>query len=260
MGGVVRGLLRPLVPPLFLDLWRRARRKRVSSRDVAGLGGHAADFVLPVQTLEETFPGISVVQATVSAVELDRMDEWELPLAELLTIAVICGYLRPAKVFEFGTYRGSTTLAMALNGPDRTEILTLDLEPALRATHRHGMGVGIPDFPVGLAFRARPESRRIHQLFGDSRTFDFSPLASSVDLVFIDGDHTFEFASHDTQMALRILRPGGTIVWDDYRWGERHPECAGVTRCVNELSTSRRCAVLKGTRFAIFRDDAKVRS
>jgi predicted O-methyltransferase YrrM len=256
VGSGVKDRLRPMLPLPLLELWRKARRVGGAISDVTRRDYPAATFALPTQSLEQAFPGISATPVAVDVSDLDRGDEWQLPLAEFVALVAICRYLGPRRIFELGTYLGSTTLAMARATPDDSEIFTLDLEPASRNTHRHGSGVGLPSFQVGAAFRGRPEARKIHQLFGDSRTFDFGPLASSFDLVFLDGDHTYEFVRHDTDMALRILRPGGTVVWDDYLWHQNHPECAGVTRCVEELSVNRPCSAILGTRLAVYRDRA----
>ena len=36
------------------------------------------------------------------------------------------------------------------------------------------------------------------------------------DAVFIDGDHSQKAVEHDTEMARKIVRPGGIIIWHDY--------------------------------------------
>ena len=35
-------------------------------------------------------------------------------------------------------------------------------------------------------------------------------------MVIVDGGHSYEVAKSDTQNALRLVRNGGIIVWDDY--------------------------------------------
>jgi hypothetical protein len=72
--------------------------------------------------------------------------------------------------------------------------------------------------------------QRITQLYGDSGTFAFEPYYDSVDLVFVDASHAYEYVVNDSLHALRMLRGGrGTIVWHDYsRWD-------GVTGALNDL-------------------------
>ena len=38
------------------------------------------------------------------------------------------------------------------------------------------------------------------------------------DGVYIDGDHHAHVVIEDSVLAWRVLRPGGVLVWDDYRW------------------------------------------
>ena len=216
--------------------------------------GRGARPTIPERRLEDLVPASAAVDLRLPPQAMDCADSWTMPLAELATLGAICARTRPRRIFEIGTYTGLATLVMAMNAPD-AEIFTLDLPPAARQTHAHGLGVGgFPDFTVGAHFRALPAASRIHQLYGDARTFDSAPLGEGVDLVLIDGDHTYDFVRADTEHALAMLRPGGLIVWDDYVWTERAPECAGVTRCVNELAANRRVHQIAGTRLAILVD------
>src|SRR6184192_2988089 len=50
-------------------------------------------------------------------------------LDELVILAMVARALRPAKVFEIGTFMGRTTTVLLLNTPPTTEIVTLDLPP-----------------------------------------------------------------------------------------------------------------------------------
>lgn len=241
------------LPAGILEMARRARRAAAPPEpppepDVG--------FLLPRRALGEIFPGLDAVDPRIPTARLGQADEWALPLAELLTLAALCKHLRPKNIFEIGTYRGASTLAIAMNTPPESKIFTLDLDPAARATHRHGSGVigGFPAFTIGEAFLGTPFAGKIHQLFGDSNAFIAGGLAHQIDFVFIDADHSYDFVRKDTERAFELLAPGGVVLWDDYRWEPRHPECAGVTRCLNELSGSRRCYQVAGTRLAIYLD------
>ena len=50
----------------------------------------------------------------------------------------------------------------------------------------------------------------------------------------IDGGHDEEVCRHDTVEALKLARPGGAIVWDDYT-----PYWPGVRTVVEEVATRR---------------------
>jgi hypothetical protein len=49
--------------------------------------------------------------------------------------------------------------------------------------------------------------------------------------VYIDASHSYSYVKSDTEAALRMLAPGGTIVWDDYTY---YP---GLYAYLNELGT-----------------------
>lgn len=237
-----KGWLRPFVPPLLLHVYRVVRYGRTyRGTMLAGQEKATRDvqFSLPSLALNELFPGIDSRLVTVPVTELYRPRDMVVPLADLLTLAAICRHLRPRRVFEIGTYTGSSTLLMAMNLPDQTEILTLDLEPSET---------------VGSVYRGTNQVSKIRQLYGNSLTFDFGPFRDSVDLVFVDANHTYDCVKSDTEKAFELLRPNGVIIWDDYRWLECHSECSGVTLLLNELQERRKIFSLAGTRFAIYVD------
>lgn len=174
-----------------------------------------------------------------------------LPLTESLTLAAVCQHVAPKKVFEIGTYKGASTLVMAMHTPPETEILTLDLPPQQRATKYPvdiGDITGVP-FTVGELYRGTEFEPKIHQLYGDSGVFDFEGFYGKVDLVFVDGNHTYENVKTDSENAFRILSSGGVIIWDDY-----HPDWGpGVIRALHEI-TDKCLYQIMGTRLAIYLD------
>jgi predicted O-methyltransferase YrrM len=241
--------LKPWTPPILLTYYRRNRRDPLPQYHPD------AQFTLPVRTIAELFPGSAAGVAQIPISQIRRYDEWAVPAGELLALAAICALRRPRRVFEFGTYTGSSTLIMAMNTPPDTELLTIDIAPEARETHRHGLGVGgFPPYEVGSIYRATAYASKITQLLGSSLTFDFTPYHGSCDLIFVDADHSYDFVKVDTATALKLLRPGGVIIWDDYIWSPQFPECAGVTRTVNELARERPIYRIDGTRFAIYLD------
>lgn len=254
-GGWWRTAVKACVPPAILSLYR-LRRQQAATERLVQTYGRGAHPTLPERGLDDLLAGAAVADLRLPMAAIDAADGWTMPLAELATLGAICARARPRTIFEIGTYTGLATLVMAMNAPGDSEIFTLDLPPATRATHSHGLGTGgFPDFVVGAHFRGHALAARIHQLHGDARRFDPAPFRGSVDLVVIDADHTYEFVRADTEHALAMLRPRGVIVWDDYVWTERAPECAGVTRCVNELAAARRIHRIAGTRLAMLLDE-----
>lgn len=157
-----------------------------------------------------------------------------VPLAQLVVMMRLIRTHNPQGIFEIGTFDGRTTLNMAANSGDSAEITTLDL-PAGQiqdaALPTDAGDSAYSEKPAsGARFRSDPLATKITQVFGDSATFDYGPYAGQMDLVFIDGSHSYEYVVSDTKNARKLLRGGkGWILWDDYGVWE------GVTRALNEL-------------------------
>lgn len=174
---------------------------------------------------------------------------------------ILCNLAKRARVvFEFGTASGKTAYLMARNAP-QAKIVTLTLAPEQAEIGSHGKG----DDAVAIR-AAQRESQfetfvysgsdvegRIEQHFGDSKGFDESAYAGQVDLIFIDGDHTESYVRADTEKALRMVAPGGWIIWHDYRGPRVVP---GVWRYLNELARSRRLVHIQGTAMVAYRHAA----
>jgi predicted O-methyltransferase YrrM len=199
-------------------------------------------FQLPKRSLADIFPGIENVLARLSLAHIPNRADMVMPLKETLVIAAICQSLRPRRAFEIGTFTGTTTLAIAFNSPEDAEIFTLDLQPQT-----------VEDSQIGIAFRRGNRHKNIRQLYGESTSFDFEPYHLSMDLVLIDANHQYEFVKRDTATALKMIKPGGVIVWDDYLWDKKYPECAGVTRFLDELLADYTVTNISDTRLAICR-------
>lgn len=58
-------------------------------------------------------------------------------------------------------------------------------------------------------------------------------FSRKVEMVFIDGDHSYEGCKADITAWTPHVRPGGLMMWHDYGWHE------GVTRAVDELFPNR---------------------
>lgn len=124
--------LKPWVPPRLVELYR-ATRSYPTFKVRAEAVPQEVQRCLPRRTLSELFPGIERITVHLPISQL-RRESGMLPLTELLTLAAICTHVGPRKVFEIGTYKGASTLVMAMHTPPETEILTLDLPPQQRAT------------------------------------------------------------------------------------------------------------------------------
>jgi predicted O-methyltransferase YrrM len=138
---------------------------------------------------------------------------------ELKVICQIVNKFNPKTIFEIGTFEGRTTLNMALNAPG-ANIYTLDLPKSgleeVESKVEAGEIAYINKDISGSRFIGKPVAKQIQQLLGDSATFDFSPFYGSIDLMFIDGSHAYDYVLNDTEKALKITKKGGIILWHDY--------------------------------------------
>jgi predicted O-methyltransferase YrrM len=168
-----------------------------------------------------------------------------------LVLAALGKLLGCKTIFEFGTYRGDTTWLLAHNLPE-AHVYTLDLAGPEAVS---GAQLELTDageyfgrWDRGARFRGRLEANRISQLFGDSATFDFSPYAGAIDLVYVDASHSYSYVRSDTEAALRMLSASGTIVWDDYT---HYP---GIWAYLNELAPTLERPIfhILGTRLAVY--------
>ncbi len=167
--------------------------------------------------------------------------------------AVLCAITRlvqPKNFFEIGTYIGETTLAVAHNNPD-AKVYTLDLPDA---DSRGTAALEMTDeylferWDRGSSFKGKPEEARIEMLSGDSATFDFTPYLGKMDAIFIDASHSYSYVKADTEAALKILSPTGTILWHDY------PAYPGIFAYLNELAAEMNGKIfhILGTGLAFF--------
>lgn len=231
------------------SLGRLIRRSpREFARDVLTAGVRAEQLMTssPYRDLFEAFPGSDGLSVPMGDVTFrpNNLDPYEQ-----YALGVMAKLIQPRRVFEIGTFDGATTLLIARCAPD-AEILTLDLPPESAAVATlTAEAANIEAGEVGVKFRDSPEAARITQLYGDSRTFDFTPWHGSVDLVVVDGGHEYDVAASDTRSAHRLLTRGGAIVWDDYM-----PYWPGVVQAVEESNLA--VFHLARTDLAVYRSTA----
>ncbi|MEA5581268.1 class I SAM-dependent methyltransferase [Nodularia harveyana UHCC-0300] len=156
-------------------------------------------------------------------------------LWDLFAICLITKVRSPPICFEIGTGHGRTTLHLALNSPKESEIFTLDIST---------------DPIVGSIFRDHIAGKAVHSLVGDSKTFDFTPWKSRVDLVLVDGNHEYEAVMRDTAIAFELVSPDGCILWDDFT-----PGWPGVVQSLRETAQKHKIRRIVGTKLAYFAKD-----
>jgi hypothetical protein len=176
--------------------------------------------ILNSKHILDVFPSVELNDIKIIGQFYDHRTGGTWRLLELALLTHVCQELKPNLIFEIGTFIGATTRLLALNSPTDCNIITLDLPNSLTAHE------------VGEKFLSTPEKNKIKQVSGDSKKFDYSPWQNKCDIVWVDGNHDYDFMVSDTNSALKLVKKGGWILWHDYRltsWW------SGVTRHLREL-------------------------
>lgn len=142
--------------------------------------------------------------------------------------STVRGFEGTPRVVEIGRYRGGTALLLAAAGGD---VLSIDIDEGLRES----------DESLCSALSRLGLEGKVELVFADSSTLPIQ--AGSIDLVFVDGNHTYEGVSRDVAHWVPALRHGGILLLHDAKWPEpsrpwnRPPDAAvlGVHRLVEEL-------------------------
>jgi len=139
-------------------------------------------------------------------------------------------------IVEFGTFRGRTTYNLALNS--EREIVTIDIGDSVGQSVDVNANIDkheYAQYKTGELFLDAADSIRnkIQLIIGDSTKLDLSHLYGKAGMVIVDGGHSYDVCKSDSEKALRLVREGGVIIWDDYcfYW-------PGLKRALDELSST----------------------
>lgn len=104
-----------------------------------------------------------------------------------------------------------------------------------RPREMHLFDLSIDAFQVPELTRGA-NARRVFFHVGDSSTELAKLPAHHFDWLYIDGDHSYSGVQRDIAAATRVLKPGGTLVFNDYTtWSPAEVCVYGVLRAVHEL-------------------------
>jgi predicted O-methyltransferase YrrM len=173
---------------------------------------------------------------------------WSLGSGEQLLLQVLIRARGCHTAFEIGTFNGGTTRLIAETLPEDGKVWTMDLPPdEFDATQAPDDFSGMQ---VGAAYRNSAAAGKITQIIGNSLEYDFSAYEEVADLVLVDGGHEYMNGLADTRTALRLVRSGGLILWDDFEsyWH-------GLVNGICEAMHGRRFGRLAGTAFAVYVSD-----
>jgi predicted O-methyltransferase YrrM len=253
VGLVVLALLPSvLVLPSYLRRRAERRQRNVFSRwpirriDVSELDPVFArgEFGPTVETEVHFLGGASLMSITGATSD-----------AEAWILAVLSK--RARLMFEFGTATGRTAYLWARNSPSDAKVVTLTLSPEDLARYSRETGDAEREIEFALNesrftrfyYSGTAVESKVVQLFADSKAFDERPWEGQCDLVFVDGSHARSYVESDTRKALRLARPGGLILWHDYRG----PGLIGVYEALNALARDLPLVHVAGTSLVAYR-------
>ncbi len=163
---------------------------------------HGLPQALPTVDILELFPDFDEVVDPYSF-----LGGTSLPIDLALLKALARGYPE-CRYLEIGTWRGESVANVASVAASCTSL-------SLGAREMANLG-----FPAGFADTHRFFSAglpNVTYIEHNSQTYDFSQLRDRFDLIFVDGDHTYEGVRSDTANVFKLLRDErSTIVWHDY--------------------------------------------
>jgi predicted O-methyltransferase YrrM len=129
---------------------------------------------------------------------------------------------RPRTVVEIGTAAGGTLLLLCMAAAEDATVVSIDL-PGGR------FGGGFAEWRVPLYRSFALPTQRLH--FLRSSSHDPQTLAElsrilpgTIDLLFIDGDHSLRGVEADYQAYSQLVRPGGMIAFHDIQPDDRQPD------------------------------------
>lgn len=174
----------------FIDGIKEWRRRRVE----AGKRGHRA---LYFQDCEKRLR------------EFVRLDPWELSYLDWAAARARRG------IVEIGRLLGGSTLALALANPN-VPIYSIDLAPA-------------DDERLRRVLDEHEISSNVRLLVGDSQHGEFAEIvADSYDLLFVDGDHSFDGCLADLEHWWPGLATGGSLLLHDCYQGSEVQDAANA--------------------------------
>ena len=203
----------------------------------------------------------STPDSRIASLFMPHRDSVMLSL-ETLIIATLVKYINPKRCFEFGTFRGDTTLTLAANLPVGGKVYTLDLptddldEVSFDPFDKQMAQTATAEIPkfIGSSFE-----NRIKRILMDSMKFEVISPFLDIDFVLVDGNHALPYVERDSSNAFKMLASSGCVVWHDYgelavemaeRSGADKQNYIDITNFVNKLSEENPVWHVEDTRLA----------
>lgn len=136
-------------------------------------------------------------------------------VTDLALLRSLASSFESCEYLEIGTWRGESLLNVAAVANHCTSI---NLSPD------DIIAMGLPEKYARLHGCLLKDQTNIKTIHANSRMFNFNSLNQKYDLIFIDGDHSYEGVKSDTEKVFSLLNDENSIiVWHDYGYNPEHP-------------------------------------
>ena len=161
-------------------------------------------------------PGVDMDQligpGTIALGPMTFLDGGSLP-TDMMLLAGLAERIDKCAYFEIGTWRGESVSTVSPRALSCHTLCLSDEEMRLMGMHPRTIESHML-FSKGL--------KNVTHLRGDSMSFAFGQLQKKFDLIFIDGDHHYDFVKSDTEKVFRhLVHEKSIVVWHDYGF---HPD------------------------------------
>jgi cephalosporin hydroxylase len=158
--------------------------------------------------------------------------------SELLEFASIVQEARPKALLEIGTCYGGTLFVLCQLADPKALVISLDLPGG-------SYGGGYGSYRVPVLNRMKQQGQQLQLLRTDSHSPETAHRIAGIlgttplDLLFIDGDHSYQGVKQDFEMYSPFVKTGGIVAFHDIA---KHPPKSNVDvdRFWNEIKTKYR--------------------
>lgn len=143
-------------------------------------------------------------------------------IPDILLLKYLASKIENCNFLEIGSWRGETLKNLEPLCNSMTSV-TLGKEEMIE--------LGLPSDFISQNGMFQPSIKNLRQVFANTHNYDFAELNQKFDLIFIDGDHSYEGVLNDTKKVFEnCIHENTIVVWHDYKdnHGIRYSVLAGV--------------------------------
>lgn len=157
-------------------------------------------------------PTIAQRELTVMPINWGSLPKRYLNPGELEVLVALVQMVSARNVLEIGVNEGRTAKAILSNIPHLEHYQGIDVLPG----YQFDCAVQSKEVPPQPGKYALDDPR-FELIVRPRGSFDLrAEQLLPCDVAFIDGDHSAKAVRHDTELAGKLVRRGGLIVWHDY--------------------------------------------